>query len=302
MESDGEVEVPLKIDGDVAAGARAVSGQPVRRVLYAPEGRFLGPGRRIAYAGNTVGLLSVAAVVPPPDDLPAADSQGQGGGKQILVLYRYTHFSAVPDGVEVCGSTKLHYLRFAVPAAASPACSLPWAWSSLAPLIYPSCQSSDLQALWPRLFSSDGRNGIPLKATRVKLIADVGILQREDYTQERMRGVSTALQDMAEEPWPGYHVGMELRLPEPVHVHCACAEQAEAADGEDTDCERPAKRGKFVAERCPICFELLKSDIAVWPGCLRPHVFHGECLLLALKASEMCPLCRRRLSAPDEQV
>ncbi|VAH20813.1 unnamed protein product [Triticum turgidum subsp. durum] len=302
MESDGEVEVPLKIDGDVEARARAVWGPPVRRVLYAPEGRFLGPPRRIAYAGNTVGLLSVAAVVPPPGDLPAADSQGQGGGKQILVLYRYTHFSAVPDGVEVCGSTKLHYLRFAVPAAASPAGSLRWAWSSLAPLIYPSCQSSELQALWPRMISSDGSNGIPLKATRVKLIADVGILRREDYTQKRMSDVSTALQDMVEEPWPGYHVGMELRLPEPVHVPCACADEAEAADGEDTDCERPAKRGKFVEERCPICFELLKSDVAVWPGCLLPHVFHGECLVLALKESEMCPLCRRRLSAPDEQV
>uniref|UniRef100_M8AWC1 Uncharacterized protein n=1 Tax=Aegilops tauschii TaxID=37682 RepID=M8AWC1_AEGTA len=295
-----EVDVPLKIDGEVAAGARAVSGPPVRRVRYAPEGRFLGPGRRIAKAGNTVGLLSVAAVEPPPDDPPAADSQGQGGGKQILVLYRYTHFSAVPDGVEVCGSTKLHYLRFAVPAAASPACSLRWAWSSLAPLIYPSCQSSELQALWPRMISSGGRNGIPLKATRVKLIADVGILRREDYTQERMRDVSTALQDMVEEPWPGYHVGMELRLPE--HVHCACADEAEAADGEATDCERPAKRGKFVTERCPICFELLKSDVAVWPGCLRPHVFHGACLVQALKRSETCPLCRRRLSAPDELV
>ncbi|KAI5018713.1 hypothetical protein ZWY2020_043601 [Hordeum vulgare] len=297
MEGGGEFDdVPLKIDGDVAAGATAVSGPPVRRVMYAPEGRFLGPGARISYAGNTVGMLSVAAVVPPPDDLPAADSQGQVGVKQILVLYRYTHFSATRDGVKVCGSTKLHYLRFAVPPAASPVESLRWAWSSLAPLIYPSSHSSELQALWPRLISSSS-DSIPQKATHLKMIADVGILRREDYTPERMREVSMVLDDMLAEPWPGYHVGMELRLPEPVHVHCACADEPEAADG-----ERPAKRRKIDAERCPICFELLKSDVAVWPGCYLPHVFHGACLVLALKASEMCPLCRRRLSAPDEQV
>uniref|UniRef100_A0A453R1F4 Uncharacterized protein n=1 Tax=Aegilops tauschii subsp. strangulata TaxID=200361 RepID=A0A453R1F4_AEGTS len=49
-------------------------------------------------------------------------------------------------------------------------------------------------------------------------------------------------------------------------------------------------------------FELLQSDVAVWPGCSMPHVFHGACLADTLKGSEMCPLCRRKLSAPDEQV
>ena len=112
--------------------------------------------------------------------------------------------------------------------------------------------------------------------------------------------VDDALEGMMVEEWPGYHLAMELQLPEPEPVRCA--EEAEAADGEqDTDRERPAKRRKVVAEaagqECSVCFELLESDLAVWPGCSLPHVFHGACLELTLKGNEMCPIRRRKLSA-----
>lgn len=43
-ESDGEVEVPIKIDSRVAAAASGVKGgPPLLRGQYVPEGRFLGP-------------------------------------------------------------------------------------------------------------------------------------------------------------------------------------------------------------------------------------------------------------------
>ncbi|KAE8814626.1 hypothetical protein D1007_08151 [Hordeum vulgare] len=303
-DSDDEVDVPLKIDAVVATGASGVTGgPPLHRWLYVPEGRFLGPAPRFASAGNTAGFLGVAVVVPPPADLPAASSQGQAGGKEILVLYRYTEFEAAPGdlGLEVSKKTKLHYLRFAVPPAGDAAGSLQWAGASLAPLIYPSHHSSELQALWSKLVSNVAVC-IPPGTTRLKVIADVGILRLEDYTPGRMDVVMDALQGMIADPWPGYHVAMELSLPEPVHAQCAA--EAEAADG---DCGRPAKRRKVVAEEvagqeCSVCFELLESDLAVWPGCSLPHVFHGACLADTLKGSEMCPLCRRKLSAPDDKV
>ncbi|XBJ19117.1 hypothetical protein VPH35_010142 [Triticum aestivum] len=302
-ESDGEVEVPIKIDPRVAAAASGVrGGPPLLRGQYVPEGRFLGPAPRSVISGNTAGFLGVAVVVPPPAqaDRPAA-SQEQGEGKEILVLYRYTEFEAAPEGVEVFKKTKLNYLRFAVPPSGDVAGSLQWAGSSLAPLIYPARHSLELQELWYELVSNVAV-GIPPGTTRLKLIADVGILWPEDYTERRMDDVMGALEGMIAEPWPGYHVGMELRLPEPVRVQCA--DEAEAADG---DCQRPAKRRKVVAEEvagqeCSVCFDLLESDVAVWPGCSMPHVFHGACLAETLRESEMCPLCRRKLSAPDEQV
>lgn len=305
---DREVEVPLKIDaGDEKAEASGGTSLPLitdpllRRRHVLPGGRFLGPAPQFASAGITAGFLRVAVVVPPADR-PAANSQDEEGRKEILVLYRYTHFSAVPGGVQVCRSTKLHELRFAVPPAGDAAGSLTWAGSSLAPLIYPAHHTKALQALWSRLVS---QVSVPPEATRVQVIADVGILRREDYTRRRMERVRAALEGMMAEPWPGYHVAMELRLPEPVHVQCA-ADEAEAADGEDTDCERPAKRRKVVAEdagqECAVCFELLESDLAVWPGCSLPHVFHGACLEQTLKESEKCPICRRKLSAPDEEA
>ena len=290
-ESDGEVDVPLKIeDGAEASGGDARSTPAlVSKRIVVPEGRFLEPSPRFAYAGNTAGYMRVAAVE------PAAGSKEEEGGKQIMVLYRYTQFSAAYGGgeVEACGSTKLHQLRFVVAPAGDAASSLPWAGSSLAPLIYPARQRDELQALWSRLVSEVA---VPPRATRVQVIADVGILRQEDYTRRHMKRVRAALKGMMVDEWPGYHVAMELQLPEPVR----CAEEAEAADG-----ERPAKRRKVVAEaagqECSVCFELLESGLAVWPGCSLPHVFHGACLEQTLKGNEMCPICRHKLSAPDEQ-
>uniref|UniRef100_R7WBA1 RING-type domain-containing protein n=1 Tax=Aegilops tauschii TaxID=37682 RepID=R7WBA1_AEGTA len=246
---------------------------------------------------------SRTAVGVPPVDRPAAHSQDQEGGKQILVLYRYTHFSAVPGGVEVCRSTKLHELRFTVLPVGDAAGSLTWDGALLAPLIYPAHHTNALQALWSRLVS---QVSVPPEATRVHVMADVGILRREDYARRRMERVRAALASMMAEPWPGYHVAMELRLPESVHMQCA--DEAEAVDGEDVDyCERPTKRRKIVTEEgagqeCPVCFEPLESDAAAWPECSLPHIFHGACLEETLKESEKCPICRRRLSALDEQV
>jgi hypothetical protein len=304
-ERDAEVDVPLKIeDGGESAEASGAGGSQsplVRSRVVVPEGRFLGP-RSFASAGSTAGFMRVAFVE------PAAGSQeeeGGGGGKQITVLYRYTHFWAASDGgdgLEVCGSTKLHQLRFVVPPAGDAASSLPWAGSSLAPLIYPAHQRKELQALWSRLVSEVA---VPPRATRVQVIADVGILRREDRTGRRMENVRAALEDMMDEDeaWPGYHVAMELQLPEPVDL-CVDEDDEAAAGEEHTCCERPAKRRKIVAEaageECSVCFELLESDLAVWPGCSLPHVFHGTCLEHTLKGSEMCPLCRRKLSAVDE--
>uniref|UniRef100_M8BGX2 RING-type domain-containing protein n=1 Tax=Aegilops tauschii TaxID=37682 RepID=M8BGX2_AEGTA len=175
-----------------------------------------------------------------------------------------------------------------------------WAGSSLAPLIYPARHNSKLQEIWSELVTNVAV-GIPPGTTRLKVMADVGILRLEDYTYWRMHAVMNALLGIKAEPWPGYHVH-ELRLPEPVHVQCA--DEDEAADG---DCERPAKRRKIVteegaAQKCPICLDPLESDAAAWPGCSSPHVFHGACLEGTLKESQKCPICRRRLSAQDEEV
>ncbi|KAF6985434.1 hypothetical protein CFC21_003297 [Triticum aestivum] len=304
-ESDDEVEVPIKIDSRVAAAASGVwAGPPLLRGQYVPDGRSLEPTLQFASSGNTAGFLGVAVVVPPPADRPAA-SQEQGGGKdkEILVLYRYTEFEAAPDldGVEVSKKTMLHYLHFVVPPAGDVAGSLQWAWSSLASLIYPARHNNKLQELWSELVTNMAV-GIPPGTTRLEVIADVGILRLEDYRYWRMYAVTDALRGIKAEPWPGYHVGMELRLPEPVHVQCADEDEAVA-----TDCERPTKRRKIVteegaAQKCPVCLEPLESDAASWPGCSSPHVFHGTCLEGTLKESEKCPICRRRPSAQDEEV
>lgn len=302
-ESDDEVEVPIKIDSRVAAVASSArGGPPLLRGQYVPEGRVLGPTLRFASSVNRAGFLGVAVVVPPPTGRPTA-SQEQGGGKdkEILVLYRYTEFEAAPGGVEVSKKTMLHYLRFIIPSSGDVAGSLQWAGSSLAPLIYPARHRCGLQKLWSELVRNVAV-GIPPGTTRLKVTVDVGILQLEDYTYWLMDAVMDALRGMMAEPWPGYHVGMELRLPEPVHVQCA--DEDEAADG---DFERPTKRRKIVTEEgagqvCPVCFEPLENDAAAWPGCSLPHIFHGACLEETLKESDKCPICRRRLFAQDEEV
>ena len=86
--------------------------------------------------------------------------------RQILVLYRYTRFSAVgSDGsVEASGSTNEHQLRFTA-AAGHGARSLAWAGESLAPLIYPEGCSEKLRELWTALAS---QVSLPPGAARVK--------------------------------------------------------------------------------------------------------------------------------------
>ena len=117
-ESAGEVEVLLKIDPRVAAGASGVrGGPPLLRRQYVPEGRFLGPAPRFASSRNTAGFLDVAVVVPPPADRPVA-SQEQRGGKEILVLYRYTEFEAAPGGVsQADASDAIHLDASSMPQA-----------------------------------------------------------------------------------------------------------------------------------------------------------------------------------------
>jgi hypothetical protein len=238
-----------------------------------PDGEFLGPPR-FAVVGNTAGFMRIAAT---------AEAIGDQESKEILVLYRYTRFSRTRSGrggVEACKRTKLHLLRFAVPPAAGDlASSLAWAGSSLGPLIYPGLFRQQLTDLWTSLLlATPAANAIPPGVGRLQVIVDVGILRREDYTVERMAHIRGELVTQVLEPWPAYyHVVMELHLPEPVPAN------RRIADGEDE-------------EECCVCFELLESGLAAWPGC--GHVFHGACVEKTLERSEMCPLCRHRLSEP----
>ncbi|XP_037468988.1 uncharacterized protein LOC119341224 [Triticum dicoccoides] len=250
---------------------------------YVPEGRFLGgPAPWFADAGCTAGCMRVAAVDDQEED---ADS------KQILVLYRYAPFSVSSDGVVVRGSTKKHLLRF-MATGDHTARSLAWAGSSLPRLIYPGHFSEQLQELW---LSLAAQVSVLPRAARVEVFVDVGILRRSSYyTPERMEWMRPALEDMVEEPWPVRFTGMELHLPEPMRRD---HDKDEANDDMDAG-ERPVKRRRVVAagEDCPICLQLLEGDdLAAWPGCGKPHVFHGACLESVLVESKTCPMCRRTL-------
>ncbi|RLN04848.1 hypothetical protein C2845_PM13G04460 [Panicum miliaceum] len=167
-----------------------------------------------------------------------------------------TRFSRASDrrrGVEACRRTKIHHLGFAIPPAGDQASSLGWAGSSLGPLIYPGLFRRQLQDLWATL-GSPSINTIPPRATRLQMIVNVGILRREDCTLERMAHVGGALATRVLDAWPTYyHVGMELHLPEPVPANS----RRIGEDEED-------------AEECCVCFELLESGLAAWPGLCRP--------------------------------
>jgi len=160
------------------------------------------------------------------------------------------------------------------------ASSLAWAGSSLGSLIYPGLFRQQLADLWTSLLlATPAANAIPSGVGRLQVIVDVGILRREDYTLERMAHMRGELVSQVLEPWPAYsHVVMELHLPEPVP-----ANRRITADDEEE-------------EECCVCFEVLESGLAAWPGC--GHVFHGACVKKTLERSEMCPLCRHRLSDP----
>ncbi|XP_044958231.1 uncharacterized protein LOC123409372 [Hordeum vulgare subsp. vulgare] len=267
------------------------------------EGRFLGgPAPWFAAAGCTAGCMRVAAV---EEDQEKEEEEEGGGGKQIMVLYRYAAFSVSSDGVVARGSNKAHLLRF-VAAGDHTARSLAWAGSSLARLIYPGRVSEQLQELWSGLAAQV--SALP-RAARVEVFVDVGILQRSvfvhdgilrmsEYTPERVERMRPSLERMAEEPWPVRFTGMELHLPEPMR-RGHDKDEATVNDDDGTDAgERPAKRRRVVAagEDCPVCLQLLEGDdLAAWPGCVKPHVFHGACLEGVLVESKTCPMCRHTL-------
>ncbi|KAJ1267510.1 hypothetical protein BS78_07G062100 [Paspalum vaginatum] len=250
--------------------------------VVVPDGEFLGPCR-LAAAGNTAGIMRIAA----------AEADGDHGIKEVLLLYRYTRFSRPRSGrrgaVEACRRTKLHRLRFAVPRAGDLASSLAWAGASLGPLVYPGLFRRELQDLWTSLLAvaPAAINTVQLspRAARLQVIVDVGILRRGDYTAERMGHMQYALvNQVLHQAWPAYcyHVVMELHLPEPVPT---------PTNGRIG--------GQEEEEECCICFESLMESgggAAAWPGC--GHVFHGSCVEKTLGRSEMCPLCRHRLSDP----
>ncbi|XP_044956458.1 uncharacterized protein LOC123407398 [Hordeum vulgare subsp. vulgare] len=258
---------------------------------YVPEGRFLGgPAPWFAAAGCTAGCMRVAAVEKEDQE------EGEAGSKQIMVLYRYAAFSVSSDGVVARGSTKAHLLRF-IATGDHTARSLAWAGSSLVRLIYPGRFSEQLLELWSSLAAQV--SALP-PAARVEVFVDVGILlRRSDYTAERVERMRPSLERMVEEPWPVRFTGMELHLPEPMRRKRNNDNDEAAIDDDDTDAgERPAKRRRVVAagEDCPVCLQLLEGDdLAAWPRCSKPHVFHGACLERVLVESKTCPMCRHKL-------
>ena len=274
-----EEDMAERYDSDnEGGGSRRDSGVPLFAAppgSAVPDGELLGPAR-FAAVENTAAFMRLAA----------AEAAGDDGGKEIVVLYRYTRFSRPRGGlrgVEACRRTKLHRLRFAVPPAGDLASSLGLAASSLGPLIYPGLFRRQLQDLWTRLATPAAISAIPPRAARLQVIVDAGILRREDCTPERMAHMGGALAARALDAWPAYyHVGMELQLPEPVPP------ASSRRIGEDEEEEE--------AEECCVCFEVLESGLAAWPGC--GHVFHGACAEKTLARSEMCPLCRHKLSDP----
>ncbi|WVZ94858.1 hypothetical protein U9M48_040695 [Paspalum notatum var. saurae] len=106
-----------------------------------------------------------------------------------------------------------------------------------------------------------------------------GLFRRELQDLWTSLLAAPAIDTVMQQAWPAYyyHVAMELHLPEPVVM----------TDGRVGG-----------QEECCICFEsLLESGgAAAWPGCR--HMFHGSCVEKTLGRSEMCPLCRHRLSDP----
>jgi hypothetical protein len=228
------------------------------------DGQLLGPPR-FAAVKNTAAFMRLAAAE---------------GGREIVVLYRYTRFSRTWSGrrgVEKCRQTKLHRLRFAVPPAGDVVGSLAWVGASLGPLIYPALFCRELQELWAILTAAPVN--IPPRATQLQVMVDAAILRRDDYTAERMEHMRGALEsEIQEEAWPERcHVGMVLNLPEPV------------PDGHEEDQDaRPAKRRRTSAP----CAS--SRWTAAWP-CQNRHLFHGECLEKTLATNHTCPLCRNDL-------
>ncbi|KAM0906115.1 hypothetical protein ACQ4PT_017054 [Festuca glaucescens] len=202
-------------------------------------------------ASEVTGFMEVAAA-------DAEDQEG-GGESQLLVLYRYTRFSAAwsDGGVEACGSTKEYQLRLTA-AAGHGARSLPWAGASLADRIYPKGSNKQLRELWMSLAS---KVSLPPGAARVMVFVEVGLLRQEDCTQASIGQMRAALKDMMTQQWPSRSSPLELNLPEPVwcgHDEHKAPQHDKEMDGE----QRPTKRRRVVAteEDCVICYKPLKGD------------------------------------------
>uniref|UniRef100_R7WDN1 Uncharacterized protein n=1 Tax=Aegilops tauschii TaxID=37682 RepID=R7WDN1_AEGTA len=299
---------------NVRVAVHANTGEEMQRFVLSAERPFVEPGsvpglheefsldREADSATHAVVRLHGFHITQPPDmnssdelDMSSLGDEEldreEADSKQILVLYRYTTFSASSEGVVARGRTRAHLLRF-IATGDHTARSLAWAGSSLVRLIYPSHFSEQLQELWSSLAS---QVSVLPRAARVEVFVDVGILRRSDCTPERVDRMRTALEHMAEEPWPGRFTGMEMHLPVPMR----CGHDKDEAPIDDTDAgERPAKRRKVFAagEDCPICLQQLKGDdLAAWPGCGKPHVFHGACLERVHVENKTCPMCRHKL-------
>ncbi|CAL4987781.1 unnamed protein product [Urochloa decumbens] len=255
---------------------------PLPNVLSPVSVGFLGPSSRFASAHNTAAFMRFATASAAPG--------GGGDSAEIVVHYRYTRFFQAQvggDGVDthVLGP-KLARVRFHLPAhaaaAADPASSLHLAGAAVAPLLYPSRFSAQLQALWCHLVAAWAAPRATA-AARLVVTVDAGILRPGDATPARMRSMAAALQSVATEcdrqPAKAFDVGAELLLPAPL------------AKEDDV---RPAKRRKVAGEDCPICCEVLEQGLAAWPRC--SHIFHATCLEEHLvRGSQECPMCRSRL-------
>ncbi|KAG2562347.1 hypothetical protein PVAP13_8KG257100 [Panicum virgatum] len=274
FEEDGQ---PLDV---VERGAAAAAAPNV--VLMATMG-FLGRPTRAASFQNTTGFMRLVTA-------EAVPGKGGGGGREILVHYRYTRFSRARSGgddavdMHVLGP-KLARVRFHLPShAADPASSLRLAGAALAPLVYPSRFSAQLRALWSCLVALAPVRAPP-RGARIVVAVDVGILRPGDRTPERMRSVRAALECLARErdsgaPPAAAFGSTELHLPAPL-----------AAE----DDARPAKRRRVTGEDCPICCEALDRGLAAWPRCA--HIFHGRCLEEHLvRGHQECPMCRSELN------
>jgi hypothetical protein len=213
--------------------------------------------------------------------MTARDSTGRKGDeKKIAVVYRYTHFTAASDT-----GTTAHRLRFVVPPAGDMARSLRWAGASLEALrVYPRRHRADLRHAWSVLLPQITPKISP-GATSVEVLFHAFSLRDADNTAERRESLVALLEGgMEEEHWPGCkcHGNLEVHLPVP------CGPESAALATE---------------ENCPVCWELLKGDdLATWPGCSKPHMFHGACFELILQKSDECPLCRNSCYVETESI
>ncbi|XBH71252.1 hypothetical protein VPH35_098731 [Triticum aestivum] len=215
------------------------------------------------------------------DDDGTYEYQEKGDGKKIVVVYRHTLFSTPSDGGEqlVRGGTEGHTIRFVVPPAGNTARALRLVGASLSATVYPGHLREKLRKLWsdlillPEMMNCQGRRR---RRAGVEVRFDVLTVPHADYTPERKESVHAVVRGLSEEPWPECqcHGGVEYRLPETVPMRRISESEAAGQD-------------------CPVCLHLLEGDdLAAWPGCSKPHVFHGACLKLALEKIDRCPICR----------